>query len=98
VANQKNERIFRIFKKKKIINYCVTVLIFGVAFFAVWFSNNRSSISDDTVRAGILYAICAATIGGLILHYANWRCPACKKHLGGSLNPAKCRKCGVRLQ
>jgi hypothetical protein len=41
--------------------------------------------------------------GGLILaaalfHWLNWRCPACGKHLGNVLNPARCSKCGVALR
>lgn len=28
----------------------------------------------------------------------NWRCPACNKYLGNSINPEFCSKCGAQLR
>jgi hypothetical protein len=28
----------------------------------------------------------------------NWRCPSCKKYLGGDINRRICKKCGARLR
>ncbi len=28
----------------------------------------------------------------------NWRCPACRKHLGNDIGRSVCRRCGARLR
>lgn len=28
----------------------------------------------------------------------NWRCPSCKKYLGGDINRRACKRCGARLR
>lgn len=35
--------------------------------------------------------------GGIGFSLFNWRCPACKKYLGKSINPKFCSKCGAAL-
>ncbi|MFQ5801549.1 MAG: hypothetical protein ACE5JQ_01470 [Candidatus Methylomirabilales bacterium] len=35
--------------------------------------------------------------GGIGFSVFNWRCPACKKYLGKSINPKFCSKCGAAL-
>lgn len=37
-------------------------------------------------------------IGALVFSFRNWRCPACNKYLGRSLNPHYCWKCGIALR
>lgn len=98
MGTQKKEQIFQSFKRKKRINYAITILVFAVAFFAFWYTNNKSYFSTEAVRTAVLFSIWGVTIGGLIAHYINWRCPACKKHLGGTMNPQSCRKCGIKLR
>lgn len=38
--------------------------------------------------------VIAAFIG---FTYHNWRCPVCKRHLGGELHRNRCAKCQARL-
>jgi len=35
--------------------------------------------------------------GGIGFSLFNWRCPACNKYLGKSINPKFCSKCGAPL-
>ncbi len=98
MTNQKDEKIIQSFKKKKKMQTIIIIVVFAVAFFAFWYSNNRERFESETVRSIIIYSICAASIGGLILYYLNWRCPACGAYLGRVPGMNKCRKCGVRLR
>jgi len=98
MGNQNNEQIIKSYKRKKRLNYIITIIVFAVAFFAFWFTNNRDYFSNDNTRVYIVYLICAVSIGGLLASIINWRCPACNKYLGRSMDPKVCRKCGVKLQ
>jgi hypothetical protein len=98
MGNQNNKQIMKSFKKKKILNYIITLVVFAVGFFAFWFANNRDYFSNENTRVYIAYLICAAAIGGLAASIINWRCPACKKYMGRSMDPRICRKCGAKLQ
>ena len=37
-------------------------------------------------------------VGAIVFSFRNWRCPACDRYLGKSMNPRFCPKCGVALQ
>jgi hypothetical protein len=97
-AKKKHEEIIRIYKKKRILNFLSTLIIFSVAFFAVWFTNNRASIPDENMRTAMVVAICILSLGGLAFSFFNWRCPACGKHLGRSVDPQACIKCGYKFR
>lgn len=45
----------------------------------------------DSVRWALLLAIGVLAVASMAL----WRCPACGKHLGSEIKPAKCGHCGV---
>lgn len=36
--------------------------------------------------------------GMMVFSIRNWRCPACNRYLGRTLNPNFCPKCGVALR
>ena len=97
---KKQELIFTAYKKKKKINLIITIVVFAVAFFAFWYSNNKEFFTNETIRTAIPYGISIIAIGGLVISYFNWRCPVCKKSLGRlmSMNQNVCGKCGTRLQ
>lgn len=97
-AAKKREAILRIYKKKRILNYISTLIIFGTAFAAVWYSNNRASFPDDRTRTLFMVALCSVTVGALVFSFINWRCPSCGKHLGRAVDPHECRKCGFRFR
>jgi hypothetical protein len=35
---------------------------------------------------------------GLVASFFNWRCPACRRYLGRSFNPAFCPNCGTAFR
>jgi hypothetical protein len=39
----------------------------------------------------------AVVVAALLFSLRNWRCPACSKYLGRSMNPKFCQNCGVEL-
>lgn len=98
MEKEKQDLIIRSYRKKKRINTIIMVVVFTTAFFAFWYSNNKDSFPEGSIRVLITYGICIIAIGGLALSYINWRCPACKQSLGRATNPKVCRKCGVKLQ
>ena len=40
----------------------------------------------------------ALAVGALLFSFRNWRCPACSKYLGRTINPRHCPNCGVELR
>ena len=50
--------------------------------------------AKDTI-VGLELIVIAAFIGFTAV---NWRCPACRKYLGGNINRSVCGKCGARLR
>ena len=86
------------FKRRRALNLVSTLIIFGAAFFAFWFSNNRASIPDEGTRSLIVLGICTVSLGALGFSIYNWRCPSCGKHLGGTVDPRRCRKCGYQFK
>ena len=95
--SRRNQEIMRIYKKKRQLNYISTLIIFGTAFFAVWYSNNSASFPDNT-RTIVVAGICVVTLGALAFSFYNWRCPSCGKHLGRAVDPQTCRKCGYKFR
>jgi hypothetical protein len=94
----KNEQVKLVFKRKKTLNTIATLIVFAVAFFAVWYGNNRDLFSNNNTRFLIVVAIITISLGGLLFTIINWRCPACGKSLGRVSNPSTCKHCGVKLR
>ena len=66
------------------------IVVFAVLYARPgWLGPN----SRDTIFAAQIVVI-VAFIG---FTYHNWRCPACKRHLGGELHRHVCGKCRARL-
>lgn len=57
------------------------------------FLTQELAIPDYAIYGGGLLVILGLAAFSLV----NWRCPVCRKHLGGSLNPKNCPKCGAPL-
>ena len=43
-------------------------------------------------------ALFVLVVSVLIFSLWNWRCPACNRYLGKTLNPAYCARCGAQLR
>jgi hypothetical protein len=66
------------------------VIVFAILYGRPgWLGPN----SKGTIFSAQVVVI-AAFIG---FTYQNWRCPACRRHLGGDLYRRACRKCRARL-
>lgn len=50
-------------------------------------------VGTGPTAVGILFLLAAAA--GFT--WLNWRCPKCHKHLGTSLSPDRCPRCGAEL-
>ena len=63
---------------------------------AVASDGSRSSLAGIPVgilgTVGILFVV-----GALGYSFYNWRCPACNRYLGKTINPKFCSKCGTPL-
>lgn len=74
-------------------------LIPVAAVVAVFFTaNEKTGTSPLGPIAVVMPLALAVLVGVVIFSFANWRCPACKKYLGRSLNPRFCSDCGVELR
>jgi O-antigen/teichoic acid export membrane protein len=54
--------------------------------------------SVDVGLQAILLAAALLVLVAAGFSWLNWRCPACRKHLGRSLRPSRCPRCGVTLR
>ena len=74
----------------------IAVALFLVILGAVLYK--RPDWIGEVSRSAI-FGLQAITIAGFLgFTVANWRCPACGKHLGSDIYRTRCNKCGVRLQ
>jgi len=74
----------------------IAVALFVVLLFAVLYKRPLQSIGlSKATLIGAQIAVIAAFLGFSAL---NWRCPACRKFLGGDIHQRVCKKCGARLR
>jgi hypothetical protein len=66
----------------------VPMMIWGSASTA-W-----AGASESTIVSLAVTVVAASALYSLF----NWRCPACTRYLGRSINPAFCSKCGAQLR
>lgn len=87
-------RDFRLRQSRQLL--AIAAALFLILLLALL--NKRPDIfgelSKDTIVGAQLLVI-AAFIG---FSASNWRCPSCKKYLGGNINRYGCKHCGTRLQ
>src|SRR5438105_10248260 len=80
-------------KRQTVVSVLVCVLLVPV-FIIRAFPN--SPISDYILFVGVGFF--AAVVSAIVFSHKNWRCPACGKYLGQSMNPKHCQSCGVALR
>jgi hypothetical protein len=74
----------------------IAIALFLVILCAVLYK--RPDLFGPVSRSA-MFGLQAITIAGFLgFTAANWRCPACGKHLGSDIYRTRCNKCGVRLQ
>jgi hypothetical protein len=74
----------------------IAVALFLVVLGAVLYK--RPDWVGEISRSAIFGFQAIIIAGFLGFTVANWRCPACGKHLGGDIYRTRCNKCGTRLQ
>lgn len=90
------ERVITEFKKKRLrqLLALLPLILAGVGLVFL------DKCSDELL--GISKMAALSTCIGLILlvgvfTFFNWRCPACNRYLGKTINPKFCSSCGARL-
>ena len=68
-----------------------------VAVFIILFLSEGNQSVLGIPRGTIAPVALLFVLGGIGFSFYNWRCPACNKYLGKSINPKFCVKCGVAL-
>ena len=95
--NRFNAEITEEFKKRRTrqIMALGPIILAFIALLSV--EGNPSGIFGlpQNIVLGISFAL---IISVLIFSLFNWRCPACNKYLGKTINPKFCAKCGVQLR
>lgn len=75
----------------------VSIPLIAMILLLVFFGDNPDQailgIPVSTLGPAFLFFF----LGGVGFSLYNWRCPACKKYLGKSINPRFCSKCGAAL-
>jgi hypothetical protein len=72
----------------------LALLIFGRVLPAATRQEMLAGVPESTVTIGVLVLV----LGVIAFSFRNWRCPACNRYLGRSMNPRFCDKCGVELR
>ena len=87
-------RQFAVRQSRQFLAIAVTLLL--MVFLALIYKRPEffGELSKNTILA-VEFVIFAAFIG---FSAFNWRCPSCKKYLGGNINSRICKKCGSRLR
>lgn len=67
-----------------------------VAMLFMFRAEERGTISVLGLSETVVFSMLVVLLlgAGLFALY-DWRCPACEKYLGKSINPRRCPKCGV---
>lgn len=86
---------FAVRRKRQII---ATVPFLAAALLLVFAVDPRTETlfgMSSVVWAPVFAALGAVAV---VVAFRNWRCPACDKYLGRTMNPNFCPKCGVGLR
>jgi len=80
-------------KKQLLIAALIIPLVLVVVFSEDRGAGTVLGYSSDVFGPVFFVGVVAA----LLFSFRNWRCPACSKYLGRSMNPKFCQNCGVEL-
>ncbi|MGH7470954.1 MAG: hypothetical protein ACRENP_23650 [Longimicrobiales bacterium] len=72
----------------------LAIIVIVPMFFGGPGRDGVGGMSESTFLTLAMVLLAGAAIYSLI----NWRCPACTRYLGRSINPAFCAKCGAQLR
>jgi len=84
------------FSRRRRNQLILLVPVFAAMFIAIA-SDERQAVYGIPVATLLPTAIVLVVVAIAFSLY-NWRCPACARYLGRSLNPRYCIRCGVQLR
>ena len=93
MSNRSHEEIRASFVLRRAI-FWILALALGVLLAIVTIAHEDGAQTS----AGMAFA----GVGGVIVYalysLLGWRCPGCNQHLGRSMNPEKCSRCGASFR
>lgn len=96
-TNKDTQKIMREFtarRARQII--AVGAAVFSVLLLAVVYK--RPDRFGDFSRDSLVLIQVLLIMAFLVFTVFNWRCPSCKKYLGGDVNRGACKHCGTRFR
>lgn len=72
-------------------------LIVPLGGAALLIFNSKLFIREIGMQS-FVFGIALLVVSAIGFSWFNWRCPACRKPLGGSFSPEQCPSCGVPLR
>ena len=85
---------FRQRRSSQLLSIAVSLLLIVLLTIIFKHPDFFGEIAKDAIF-GLQLIVIAAFIGFTAV---NWRCPLCRKYLGGNINRPACGKCGARLR
>ncbi len=88
-------KLFQVRRRKQIL----AALLFLLTLFVLAVVGKGNAVWGEAIlRLGFFLPVTAMLATGILsFSLYNWRCPACEKSLGISVNPGFCRHCGIPL-
>ena len=85
---------FRVRKRRQI----VASVVFATAVLPLMILRHGGSEQIGGISSNILLPLALVILAGVVaFSIRNWRCPACRRYLGRTMNPTFCSKCGAKL-
>jgi hypothetical protein len=88
----------RIFTRLKLRRLFTSAGLISAMFLSFLCSDREAGVVFGVipeVEWVLLLVACSSAL--LVFMITMWRCPVCRHHLGGDLNPDHCTNCGARL-
>jgi hypothetical protein len=99
-TTQQQQEFREEFKRRQKRQYLIGLPILALIILKIVFRTSGTGgglwqfLSSDAVWPVIFVFIA----GAIAFSFKNWRCPACNKYLGRSIEPNFCPRCGISLQ
>jgi hypothetical protein len=95
---ERNEAVLEEFRRRRRRQLIATLPALLVMGFLVLRGEGEGLAFAGLPEAVVGGVFAAVFLGVLAFSLYNWRCPACRRYLGRTLNPKYCSRCGVQLR
>jgi hypothetical protein len=86
------------FTRRRRRQWLVVVPVIAAMLAFHWIDEIPDTALGGLSQTILLLAALGTVLAALAFSLYNWRCPACSKYLGRTINPKHCGNCGFRLQ